>query len=42
MKPDNPRKRTVEDNSKNGKYKTFSKALIEKADHKLTRNSWVN
>ena len=37
MKPDNLRKRMVVNNSKNGESKTFSKALLEGINHKLTR-----
>ena len=42
MKPDNLRKTDGREISKNGESKTFSKALSERTNHKLTRNSWVN
>ena len=35
-------KRTVVKNSKNGESETFSKVLLERTNHKLTRSSSVN
>ena len=39
MKPDNLRKTDVVNKSKNGESETFIKALLEKTNHNLTRNS---